>query len=318
MPRVDEIAHELGISSGKIVEHLKAIGRPVEGDKSAIDDELADRVRREMSDGTTPESVATTTLPASKLQQALDESIRGVSPTPTTQPTTSKPAGTDEKGPPKKKKKHSLKHQLIELPILILIAFLIAVLIKTFVAQAFFIPSASMRPTLYEGDRVIVEKITYRFGDPERGDVVVFSKSVLGRTEDLPWYDDARVFLRELLGLPTGKEEDFIKRVVAVEGDTIRYSGRPRELTVNGEVVDQSFIRGGEDRASQPFTARDCKRFKMQVEDNACLIPADSVFVMGDNRNNSQDSRVFGPVKEDVIVGKALIIIWPPGDFGGV
>jgi signal peptidase I len=319
MPRVDEVARELGVSSGRVVEHLKAMGRPVQGAQSAIDDELADRVRREMRDGSVPGGAATASMPASKLQQALDESIRGEGPTATTtRPAPAEPAPAEEKKAPKKKKKRSLKHQLIELPILILIAFLIAVLIKTFVAQAFFIPSASMRPTLYEGDRVIVEKLSYRFSDPEQGDVVVFSRSVFGRTEDLPWYDDARVFLRELLGLPTGKEEDFIKRVVAVGGDTIRYSGRPRELLVNGEVVDESYIRGGEDRVSQPFTSKDCKRFKMEIDAGACVVPSGTVFVMGDNRNNSQDSRVFGPVEEDVIVGRAFIIIWPPGDFGGL
>jgi signal peptidase I len=319
MPRVDEVARELGVSSGRVVEHLKAMGRPVQDGRSAIDDELADRVRREMRDGSVPEGAATASMPASKLQQALDESIRGTGPTATTtRPAPAEPAPADEKKAPKKKKKRSLKHQLIELPILILIAFLIAVLIKTFVAQAFFIPSASMRPTLYEGDRVIVEKLSYRFSDPEQGDVVVFSRSVLGRTEDLPWYDDARVFLRELLGLPTGKEEDFIKRVVAVEGDTIRYAGRPRELEVNGDVVAEPYIRGGEDRVSQPFTSKDCKRFKMEIDAGGCVVPSGTVFVMGDNRNNSQDSRVFGPVEEDKIVGRAFIIIWPPGDFGGL
>jgi signal peptidase I len=261
------------------------MGRPVQDDQSAIDDELADRVRREVRDGSGPEGGATASRPASKLQQALDESIRGKGPTATTtRPAPAQPAPADEKKVPKKKKKRSLKHQLIELPILILIAFLIAVLIKTFVAQAFFIPSASMRPTLYEGDRVIVEKLSYRFSDPAPGDVVVFSRSVLGRTADLPWYDDARVFLRELLGLPTGKEEDFIKRVVAVEGDTIRYAGRPRELLVNGDVVGEPYIRGGEDRVSQPFTNKDCKRFKMEIDAGGCVVPSGSIFVMGDNR----------------------------------
>ncbi|MGH2788041.1 MAG: signal peptidase I [Actinomycetota bacterium] len=322
MPRIDEVARELGVSSTTVVEHLKTIGRPVENHNAAIDDELANRVRRELSDGAAPEGAVTNTMPASKLQQALDESIRGDRPVAGTATTTEpppKPAGAPGAETPKKKKrKRPLRHQLIELPILVLIAFLIAVLVKTFVAQAFFIPSASMRPTLHEGDRVIVEKISYLFSEPERGDVIVFSKDVLGRTDDLPWYDDARAFLRELLGLPTGKEEDYIKRVVAVEGDTVRYEGRPRKLEINGEVIDESYIRGGEDHLSQPFVARDCRRFEMEVEGNGCLVPPNTVFVMGDNRNNSQDSRVIGPIGEDKVVGKAFIIIWPPGDFGGL
>lgn len=209
-----------------------------------------------------------------------------------------------------------LAKALAELPVLVLVAFVIAVVIKTFLVQAFWIPSASMMPTLVRGDRVLVEKISYRFGGPERGDVVVFEKSIFGAQPDLPWYRDAGNFLRELLGLPTGLQEDYIKRVVAIGGDTIRYAGKPRRLEINGEVVDEPYIRGGVDRSSATLTKRDCRRLQMRVAGDGCRVPAGMVFVMGDNRPNSEDSRFLGPIDDDKIVGKAFVIIWPPGNLG--
>lgn len=214
----------------------------------------------------------------------------------------------------KSRLKGFLRH-LAELPMLVLIAFAIAILIKTFLVQAFFIPSGSMLPTLKVGDRVLVEKVSYALHDPRRGDVVVFEKSVFGATRDLPWHQDARNFLRELLGLPTGGAEDYIKRVVAVAGDTIRYSGTPRTLVVNGDEVDQTFVRGGRDRFSSSITKGDCERLQMERAGNACRVPAGRIFVMGDNRAHSEDSRILGPVDKDKVVGKAFVIIWPPRDF---
>ena len=207
---------------------------------------------------------------------------------------------------------------LTELPVLVLAAFAIAVIIKTFLVQAFFIPSESMLPTLHPGDRVLVEKLSYRLHDPQRGDVVVFEKTVFGQAADVPWYQDAKNFLRELLGLPVGDEEDYIKRIVGVGGDTIRYSGSPRHLIVNGDAVPQPFIRGGRDRYSSSLTSKDCERLKMQSSGGGCLVPAGRVFVMGDNRGDSEDSRILGPIDEDRIVGHAFVIIWPPGDAGGL
>lgn len=201
---------------------------------------------------------------------------------------------------------------------LVVLAFVIAVVIKTFLIQAFFIPSGSMLPTLRVGDRVLVEKLSYRVTDPARGDVVVFAKEVFGDAPDVPWYLDVRNFLRELLGLPTGNEEDYIKRVVAVGGDSIRYVGAPRRLVVNGQDVDQSYVRSGRDRFSSTIMRRDCKRLDMTVSEEGCLVPAGRVFVMGDNRGDSEDSRILGPVREDKIVGRAFVIIWPPGDISAL
>lgn len=232
------------------------------------------------------------------------------------------PAGAGQsgagRGTPKKERSHSLLTQITELPILILFAFAIAVLIKTFLVQAFFIPSESMLPTLEIGDRVLVEKLSYRFGEPERGDVVVFARSVFGEAPDEPWPTDARNFLRELLGLPTGLEEDYIKRIVAVEGDVIAYRAKPRQLTIDGEPVPESYLHGGEDLGSGALGEGQCKALKMEAVDDGCRVPAGKVFVMGDNRSNSEDSRVIGPIDESKIVGHAFVVLWPPRNFAGL
>ena len=236
---------------------------------------------------------------------------------------TSEPAPEPEAAtapPGESKKKSSLAKKIGEIPLLVFLAFFIAVIIKTFLVQAFYIPSGSMIPTLRVGDRVLVEKVSYLWGRPSRGDVIVFEKSVFGakNTPDLPWYDDARVFLKEMLGLPTGINEDYIKRVVAVGGDTISYRGSPRKMFINGEKVDQSYVRTGKDSSSPTLTGDDCKRLKMERAGKACRVPAGKLFVMGDNRNNSEDSRVLGPIDGDKVVGRAFVVIWPPADFGGL
>ena len=218
----------------------------------------------------------------------------------------------------KPKKDRSFTRQVAELPLLVLVAFVIAIVIKTFIVQAFFIPSGSMIPTLRVGDRVLVEKISYRLHDPRRGDVIVFAREILGPQPDVPWYQDARNFLRELVGLPVGDEEDFIKRVVAVGGDSIRYEGSPRKLFVNDEQIEQPFINRGIDRSSPTLTDKDCERLDMDVSGDGCLVPAGRVFVMGDNRGNSQDSRFLGPIEEDKIIGRGFVLIWPLGHFGSL
>src|SRR5438105_2238747 len=121
--------------------------------------------------------------------------------------------------PPEQKKKHGAGSFFKELPLLILIAFGLALLIKTFLIQAFFIPSESMVPTLQVGDRVLVNKLVYRFHDPRRGDIIVFiedpgpKKAFWGRV---------RSFLTEGLGVTKPKSLDFIKRVIGLPGETIQ------------------------------------------------------------------------------------------------
>jgi signal peptidase I len=319
MPKVQELARELGMTSQELLRHLERIGRPAAGHTSIVDDDVASRLRSEVGNGAPGHSEAAVTTVESPpaADHAREPPVEALAD-PDVVPEWKDEEEPEKKAPEPKPPRRRWTHSLAELPVLIFFAFIIAVVIKTFLAQAFFIPSESMLPTLGIGDRVLVEKLSYRFGSPDQGDVIVFAKDVFGEVPDVPWHQDARNFLRELLGLPTGREEDYIKRVVAVGGDTIRYSKNPRRLEVNGRVVEEPYLRGGQDDGSQAFGAQDCKRFEMEVSAGACVVPAGSVFVMGDNRGNSSDSRSFGAVPEDKIIGRAFVVIWPPSRLGGL
>jgi len=160
----------------------------------------------------------------------------------------------------------------------ILIAVLLALLIRTFVVQAFKIPSGSMIPTLLVGDHILVNKFLYRFRDPARGDVVVFK-------------------------YPQDEHRDFIKRVIGVGGDELYI--KDRKVYVNCRPPDP---------ACRPIEERWAyyeERFGAGGEVfGPVQVPAGSYFVMGDNRNNSQDSRYWGFVKKEKLKGQAFIIYW--------
>jgi signal peptidase I len=188
-----------------------------------------------------------------------------------------------------------------ELPVLIVIAFAVALLLKSFVLQAFYIPSASMEETLQIGDRVLVEKVSYRWDGPRHGDVVVFEKDLSAQlsvpNNNVPITRKITDALKGLFGFPTGDSQDYIKRVIGIEGDTVE--GRRGRVLVNGEPIDEPYLAEGIQTSS--FGPVD--------------VPEGQIFVMGDNRTNSADSREFGPVPEDTVVGRAFLLIWPPADF---
>ena len=172
----------------------------------------------------------------------------------------------------------------MELPLLVVIAFVVALVIKTFLLQAFYIPSVSMVSTLHVGDRVLVEKISYRFHEPRRGDVVVFERDAAPGVEtedDGSFMTGVTDAFKGLFGFPTGGDEDFIKRVIAVEGDSIEC--RDGEVLVNGEAIDEPYLDEG--IVTSSFTKT--------------VIPEGMIFVMGDNRMDSQDSRSYGPIRDE-------------------
>lgn len=190
-----------------------------------------------------------------------------------------------------------------EFPVLVVAAFALALLIKTFVLQAFYIPSGSMMPTLGVGERILVEKVSYLFGEPQRGDVVVFERSLNPDAPPSPTADDSVLedvvnAFKSLFGFPSGGEQDFVKRVMAIGGDTIE--GREGVVYVNDVAVKEPYLPRGMVTADFPPQT----------------VPAGQIFVMGDNRGNSDDSRSFGPVDVDEVVGEAVLSIWPPKDFG--
>lgn len=204
--------------------------------------------------------------------------------------------GTDGQSPepPKdEKERGGVLSFFRELPGLILVAFVLALLIKTFLVQAFFIPSASMVPTLQIGDRVLVNKLVYDFGVPQRGDVIVFEDPNAPET-DRGFFGGIWHWLTEGLGFATEEEQDFIKRVIGVPGDELEI--KEGEVFINGEPFEEPpLVRMGND-TYPPVT-----------------VEADRVFVMGDNRPNSSDSRsLLGQIPYDKIVGKAFVLLWPP------
>lgn len=186
-----------------------------------------------------------------------------------------------------------------ELPFLLLVAFLLALLVKTFLVQAFFIPSASMEPTLQIGDRVLVNKVVYHLHPPGRGDVIVFEDP---HPLPEPHRNLASAFMRWLvegLGVSTSSHKDFIKRVIALPGETIEI--RRGRVLIDGKRIREPYLNELED-------LRDYGPHR---------VPAGSLFVMGDNRNNSNDSRgTLGDIPRDKVVGEAFVTIWPPSRVG--
>ncbi len=183
----------------------------------------------------------------------------------------------------KKSKKEILKEYLQA----IITALIIALFIRTYVVQAFKIPSGSMVPTLLVGDHLLVNKFIYGiklpFSDkriltirkPQRGDIIVFR-------------------------YPEDPSRDFIKRVIAVEGDVIEE--RNKVVYVNGVPLNEPYVQHTDRRLSSPFEPRD--------NFGPFIVPKNKLFVMGDNRDQSYDSRYWGYVDMKDVKGKALILYW--------
>lgn len=189
----------------------------------------------------------------------------------------------------------------LEFPLLIGAALLIAVLIKTFLFQAFWIPSSSMENTLLIYDRVLVSKLSYEFSDISQLDVIVFDDPRAGFEQpEEDALERAIRNLKESIGVATPQSE-FIKRVIGLPGDVVE--GRDGSVFVNGVRLEEPYRKQPE-LPMRPF--------------GPVTVPADSLFVMGDNRRASQDSRFFGPIPVDDVVGKAFVIIWPVGRAGGI
>jgi signal peptidase I len=209
-----------------------------------------------------------------------------------------------------------------ELPVLVVVALVLAVLVKTFLVQAFFIPSGSMERTLHgcpgcNGDRVLVNKVVYAVRDVHRGEIVVFDgvDSFDSEVPDLPPANGLQKAVRgvtRLVGLGAPGEKDYIKRVIGLPGDRVACCS-------NGHVTVQP---KGSDRAvelHEPYLFEDDEQvFCAAGTDAQCpagspgvLVPEGRLWVMGDHRGASSDSRANGTIPIDKVIGRAFVVVWP-------
>ena len=196
----------------------------------------------------------------------------------------------------KKKREHN---SLVELVTIVAVALGLALGIQAFIVKPFRIPSESMVPTLQIGQRVLVDRVSFRFTDPDRGDIVVFKPPSGADSEscgaehasDQPCPTHT----------PDRSDTNFIKRVVGLPGDKLTV--KQGYVYIDGERQDEPFVR----------PSADCATCNLE---KPVTVPPDHYFMMGDNRGESADSREWGPVPEKWIIGKAFATYWPPNRIG--
>jgi signal peptidase I len=166
--------------------------------------------------------------------------------------------------------------------VVLAVALGVALLVRGFLIAPFYIPSTSMVETLQVKDRILVNRLSYRLHEVNRGDVIVFKKP-----PDAQFGDEV---------------EDLIKRAIGLPGDTLEF--RDCRVYVNGQLLEE------------PYTLEKCTNGPASTksdpdQDGTVIVPEGKYFAMGDNRTGSSDSRVWGFVDEDQIIGRAFVIIWP-------
>lgn len=204
----------------------------------------------------------------------------------------------DVEGPPASRKRTAWQY-VLETIVILAIAVVVAILVQAFMAKSFAVTSSSMSPTIEPGDRLIADRVTYYFRNPKRGDIVVFryppdGSQSLNTTNPFYWPFEQ---MGEVLHLThkTGSPP-FVKRVIATEGETIQVK--------KGKV----YIDGR--RIAEPYAVDDPSDY------GPYRVPKGTIFVMGDNRPNSRDSRFIGPVPLRSVIGRAYLRFWPLGRFG--
>ena len=189
------------------------------------------------------------------------------------------------------KSKRSLAFkQLVEWVIVIAVALLVATVIRLFFLQQFYISGPSMETTMFSDNRVLVTKLAYKMGEIDRGDVVVFDRATMNGTEV--------------------EHDDLIKRVIALGGEKIEIKGCV--VYINGEELSEPYLPKRDTELADPSSR--CGAVDMELQ----TIEDGSVFLMGDNRPQSFDSRMFGAINEDLVVGQAFVLIWPPSAWSGL
>lgn len=183
----------------------------------------------------------------------------------------------------------SRRAALAELGVLLVVAVLVTLGVRTFLVAPFSIPSGSMEETLRPGDRILVDRLSYRLHDIHRGDVVVFDGTA------------------EFGSLDNGRTTDYVKRVIGVGGDHVICCDAERRLVVNGRPLDEPYLYPGDDPSALKFDVR---------------VPEGDLWLMGDHRSDSLDSRAHlgdpggGFVPEDNVIGRVLMVVWPLNRLG--
>ena len=189
-------------------------------------------------------------------------------------------------------------------------ALVLSILVRTFLIQAFYVPSASMEDTLQENDRIIVSKISTRFTGIDRSNVIVFHDpgGWLGEGFPNPYDTPVGRVLQAVGIVPSNSGNDLVKRVIGVANDQVECCDASGRVTVNGVAISDSYIKEGITSDQVTFSV---------------LVPEGNVFVMGDNRGNSEDSRFHldinnGMVPVEEIIGRVAMRIWPVSRIGGI
>ena len=167
------------------------------------------------------------------------------------------------------------------------VALVVAVVIRVFLLQQFYISGPSMETTMFSDNRVLVSKLAYRLGEIDRGDVVVFDRAIANGNEI--------------------QHDDLIKRVIALGGETVSIS--KCVVFINGIELAEPYLPKRDTEMTDP--ADRCSTVDME----AIILENDEIFLMGDNRPQSFDSRMFGPIKKDLIIGQAFVLLWPLSEF---
>ena len=184
--------------------------------------------------------------------------------------------------------KNSPAKSLRDWIIVVVVALFAALMIRVFVFQQFYISGPSMQTTLYDNNRVLVNKLSYKLHGIGRGDVVVFDRVTTNGG--------------------TVNHDDLIKRVIALGGDTLEI--KKCVVFLNGAAIEENYL-DAQDLAQTDLNSR-CRVVNLAEQ----VVPKGKIFVMGDNRSESFDSRMFGPIDEDLVVGRAFMIVWPLNKIG--
>lgn len=269
---------------------------------------MADQETPGSGEGAPPEEP---TIPG---RQALDNALapRGDTPAPPdvrTPPMTAPPTAAGPPRPPEEeapgpsrekpeRERITFWQGVREVVLILLLAAVVAIIVQSFFLKAFIIPSASMEPTLKIGDRVMVDRVTYYFRKPRRGDIVVWrypptDPRSLNTTNPFYWPFQQ---VAETLHLAHRGTTPYVKRVIATEGETFQI--KEGRVYINGK------------RIKEPYAVEDSSDF------GPVKVPRGMFYGLGDNRPNSRDSRFFGPIPYRAVIGRVFLIWWPPKDFG--